>query len=83
MEMFSDRLHVFQACLGPNAKENERNIVEVTSFDHQQEKVQVNICSLRAGLQEDVGLSDITIFPPAVFKLIAGSSTTDEFLLKL
>ena len=54
------------------AKENDRNIVEVTSFDHNQAKVQVSICSLRSGLKEDTSLSDITVFPPAVFKLVQG-----------
>jgi len=57
-----------------DAKENERNIVEVTSFDHNQEKVQVNICALRAGLKEDTELSDITIFPPAILKLTEGKN---------
>ena len=30
------------------------------------------ICSLRSGLKEDENLSDLTILPPAIFKLIAG-----------
>ena len=53
-------------------KENERNVVQVTSFDFKQSKVQGNICSLRTGLNESIGLSDITVFPPAVFRLVEG-----------
>jgi len=61
-----------QACLGPKVKENERNIVEVTSFDHKQDKVSACVCSLKINSNEDVSLGDLTIFPPAIFKLIEG-----------
>lgn len=68
-----EQLVLKRACIAPGAKDGERNLVEVTSFNHKQEKVEACICSLRSGSQEDVALADLTIFPPAIFKLIQGN----------
>nr|CAB3264427.1 nucleoplasmin-like protein ANO39 [Phallusia mammillata] len=68
-----EQLVLKRACLGKGAKDGERNLVEVTSFDYQQEKIEACICCLRGGGQEDVSLGDLTIFPPAIFKLVEGS----------
>uniref|UniRef100_H2ZNA0 Nucleoplasmin core domain-containing protein n=1 Tax=Ciona savignyi TaxID=51511 RepID=H2ZNA0_CIOSA len=68
-----EQLVLKRACIAAGAKQGERNLIEVTSFNHKQEKVEACICSLRGGAQEDVALADLTIFPPAIFKLIEGN----------
>ncbi|CAK8675818.1 nucleophosmin-like [Clavelina lepadiformis] len=68
-----EQLVLKRACMGVGAKDGERQLLEVTSFNSRQERVEACFCSLRGGSQEDVNLSDLTIFPPAIFKLIEGN----------
>lgn len=68
-----EQLVLKRACLGVGAKTNERNIVQVTSFNYQQKKIETCICSLTLPTKECDGLTDVTIFPPAIFELVEGS----------
>merc|ERR1712136_609083 len=68
-----EQLVIKRACLGVGAKENERNIVQVTSFNYQQKKIETCICSLTLPTKECDGLTDVTVFPPAIFELVEGS----------
>merc|ERR1712142_629095 len=68
-----EQLVLKRACLGVGAKENERNIVQVTSFNYQQKKIETCICSLTLPTKECDGLTDVTVFPPAIFELVEGS----------
>jgi len=68
-----EQLVLKRACLGVGAKQNERNIVQVTSFNYQQKKIETCICSLTLPTNECDGLTDVTIFPPAIFELVEGS----------
>nr|XP_039260037.1 nucleophosmin-like isoform X1 [Styela clava] len=60
------------AVLGPGAKDG-RNLVEVTTFDSEQNKIKAIVCALTAGKDENRTLGDLPLFPPANFTLVEGS----------
>ncbi|PFX22973.1 nucleoplasmin-like protein ANO39 isoform X2 [Stylophora pistillata] len=66
------KLVVSQACLGAKAKNNERNLVQVTTTDSSDNSVTYTILSLTSGRKDQSRLS--LAFPASVvFKLIEGS----------
>lgn len=65
-------LFLKQAVLGKNAKDGERNLVEITAEDFDGNSISLPLLSLKMGLNESTVL-DIGASPPISLKLVSGS----------
>lgn len=66
------KLQVTSACLGPKAKDGERNLVEVTTENDNGDEITCSIVSLRAGGKECMHL-ELGFNNPTKFKLREGN----------
>lgn len=64
-------LELRQACLGENAKEGERNIVNLTADDGSGNELKQSILSMKLGVHEQTQLF-LTLFPPITLELVSG-----------
>lgn len=71
-DSISHFLFLKQAVLGVNAKDGDRNVIEVETINFDGETVIQPLLSLRLGLNESTNL-DIGLQPPVTFKLALGS----------
>jgi len=75
-------LEIRQACLGPSAKEGERNIVQVTAENDDGEDITHCILSMRVGGTEQTQLF-LTLKPPVKFELVAGMNSCSVYIAHL
>merc|ERR1712156_491103 len=71
-EEIEHKIQLTQACLGIKAKENERNVIEVTTEDDDGKKISCAIVSLRVGFAECMHL-ELGFTNPVKFMLKEGN----------
>merc|ERR1712156_953648 len=71
-EEIEHKIQLTQACLGIKAKENERNVIEVTTEDDDGKKISCAIVSLRVGFAECMHL-ELGFTNPVKFALKEGN----------